>query len=339
MQNKPARPITQTEMDEVYALPYTRQWHPDYDKLGGVPALSEVKFSVTQHRGCFGECAFCAIANHQGRIIQTRSDESILKEIEALTHDEDFKGYISDLGGPTADFTHIQCDKCAKFGTCRDKSCLFPTPCDNLDTSHKHYISLHEKAKKIKGIKKIFIRSGLRYDYILAENNSKFLEYICENNISGQLKIAPEHISSKVLNLMRKPQKEIFEKFIMAYKNINNKLGKKQFLVPYFISSHPGATLDDAIELAEFIRDTGLRPEQVQDFTPTPGSAATCMYYTEINPFTNEKIHVAKSMEERKMQRALLQYFIPKNKELVKKALIKAKRYDLIGVGKKCLVK
>ncbi|MDO4218634.1 MAG: YgiQ family radical SAM protein [Synergistaceae bacterium] len=339
VQNKPARPLTQSEMDEVYALPYTRKWHPDYDKLGGVPALSEVKFSVTQHRGCFGECAFCAIASHQGRIIQSRSDESVLKEIEAMTHDPDFKGYVSDLGGPTADFTHTQCEKCAKYGSCRDKSCLYPVPCENLNTSHEHYISLLEKAKKIPKIKKIFIRSGLRFDYILAENNSKFLEYICENNVSGQLKIAPEHISTKVLNLMRKPQKEIFEKFIMAYKNINNKLGKKQFLVPYFISSHPGSTLEDAIELAEFIRDTGLRPEQVQDFTPTPGSVSTCMYYTGINPFKNELIYVAKSMEERKMQRALLQYFIPENKDLVKKALMKVKRYDLIGAGKKCLVR
>ena len=339
VQNRPARPLTQNEMDEVYALPYTRKWHPDYDNVGGVPALAEVKFSVTQHRGCFGECAFCAIASHQGRIIQSRSDASVLAEIESLTHEPDFKGYISDLGGPTADFTHPQCEKCTKFGACREKSCLFPVPCKNLNTSHSHYISLLERAKKIKGVKKIFIRSGLRFDYILAEKSSAFLEYICENNISGQLKIAPEHASANVLQLMRKPKKQVFEEFAKQYKKINDKLGKKQFLVPYFISSHPGATLEDAIELAEFIRDTGLRPEQVQDFTPTPGSASTCMYYTEIDPFTGEKIYVAKSAEERKMQRALLQYFMPENKDLVKKALIKAKRFDLIGSGKKCLVR
>ena len=339
VQNRPSRPLTTAEMDKVYALPYTRCWHPDYDALGGVPALAEVKFSITSHRGCFGECAFCAIAGHQGRIIQRRSDESIIKEAEAFKKMPDFKGYIHDVGGPTANFMQPACAKQEKSGACSGKSCLFPKPCPSLRADHSTYISLLRKLRALDGIKKVFIRSGVRCDYLLEDKENDFLSELCEHHVSGQLKIAPEHASPKVLELMRKPPKETTLDFMKKYAETNKKLGLKQYLVPYFISAHPGAALDDAVMLAEFIRDTRLRPEQVQDFTPTPGSASTCMYFSGFDPFSGKEIYVAKSTEERKIQRALMQYWLPENEELVRAALIKAGRPDLIGNGEKCLVK
>jgi len=326
-------------MDKIYDLPYTRNWHPDYDAQGGVPALAEVKFSITTHRGCFGECAFCAIAEHQGRIIQRRSDESIIREAEIFKTMPDFKGYIHDAGGPTANFTIPSCAKQCKSGACKDKSCLYPKPCEALHADHSDYINLLRKLRNLDGIKKVFIRSGVRYDYLLADKKSDFLAELCKYHISGQLKIAPEHASPKVLALMRKPPRQVTEEFIKKYRKMNERLGLSQFLVPYFISSHPGAELKDAIALAEFIKDTGLRPEQLQDFTPTPGSASTCMYYSGYDPFTGQKVYVARSAEERKMQRALMQYWMPENAELVRKALITAGRTDLIGYAPNCLVK
>ena len=339
VQNRPSRPLTTAEMDKVYALPYTRCWHPDYDACGGIPALAEVKFSITSHRGCFGECAFCAIAGHQGRIIQRRSDESIISEAESFRNMPDFKGYIHDVGGPTANFMQPACKKQRQSGACGDKSCLFPKPCAALEADHGDYISLLRKLRALDGIKKVFIRSGVRCDYMLADKNNDFLSELCEHHISGQLKIAPEHVSPKVLSLMRKPGREVTLEFMKKYAAVNEKLGLKQFLVPYFISSHPGAALDDAVMLAEFIRDTRLRPEQVQDFTPTPGSAATCMYYSGYDPFSKKEVYFAKSAKERKMQRALMQYWLPENEELVREALIIAGRKDLIGNLPKCLVK
>lgn len=338
VQNRPARALTVAEMDKVYALPYTRRWHPDYDKLGGVPAFSEVKFSITSHRGCFGECGFCAIASHQGRLIQRRSDESILREAVLLTKEPDFKGYIHDVGGPTANFTNPSCPESIKRGACLGRSCLYPEPCRRLRPQHSDYIELLRKVRSLPGIKKVFIRSGVRYDYLLADKKDEFLEELCRYHISGQLKIAPEHVSPEVLKYMRKAPREVTEEFIRRYREMNEKLGMKQFLVPYFISAHPGSTLKAAVELAEFIRDSGLRPEQVQDFTPTPGSMSTCIYYTGLDPLTMEEVYVPKSAEERKMQRALLQYWMPENREYVRKALLKAKRGDLIGRGPRSLI-
>jgi uncharacterized radical SAM protein YgiQ len=339
VQNKPARPLTTKEMDNIYALPYARTSHPDYNKNGGVPALEEVKFSITSHRGCFGECSFCAISSHQGRIIQRRSNDSMIAEAEMFKKASDFKGYIHDVGGPTANFTVPACSKQLKYGACRNKSCLFPEICAQLKIDHTGYTELLQKLRNIEGIKKVFIRSGLRYDYLLADNDSSFLENLCRYHISGQLKIAPEHSSPEVLKLMRKPSAEVTKKFVHKYFAMNKKIGLEQYLVPYFISAHPGSTLKSAIELAEFIRDTELRPEQVQDFTPTPGSVSTCMYWSGIDPFTGTKVYVPTSNEERKMQRALLQYWIPENADMVRKALEKAGRLDLIGNGPKCLVK
>lgn len=338
VQNRPARPLSTGEMDAVYALPYARAWHPDYDAAGGVPALKEVKFSITTHRGCFGECGFCAISSHQGRIIQRRSDESIIKEAELLTRLPDFKGYIHDVGGPTANFTTPQCGDSLRRGACKGRSCLYPRPCGKLRASHEGYIALLRRLRALPRVKKVFIRSGLRYDYILADKKSAFLEELCRWHISGQLKIAPEHVSASVLRYMRKPPREVTEEFLKKYAEINKKLGLKQFLVPYFISAHPGSTLKDAVELAEFIRDSGLHPEQVQDFTPTPGSLSTCIYHTGLDPMTMEKVYVPRGAEERRMQRALLQYWMPENKNYVRKALIKAGRRDLIGRGPKALV-
>jgi len=336
--NRPSRPLTEKEMDVIYGLPYTRMWHPDYEKSGGVPALEEVRFSITSHRGCFGECAFCAISSHQGRIIQRRSDESMIAEAKMYKKMSGFKGYIHDVGGPTANFMSPSCSVQSERGACTGKSCLYPEPCKKLRADHTEYIELLRKLRNIPGIKKVFIRSGLRYDYILADKEGKFLEELCQYHISGQLKIAPEHVSSAVLAFMRKPQQNITMQFMSMYREMNIKLGKKQFLVPYFMSSHPGATLNDAVELAEFVRDSGLRPEQVQDFTPTPGTVSTCMYYTGIDPLTGKELYVPKDYEEKRMQRALLQYWIPENAELVRKALEKAGRRDLIGQGRKCLV-
>ena len=339
VQNRPARPLTQAEMDEVYALPYARAWHPDYDAKGGVPAFDEVRFSIVTHRGCFGACGFCAIASHQGRIIQRRSDESILREAELLTKEPGFKGYINDVGGPTANFTEPSCPDSLKRGSCKGKSCLYPEPCRKLRADHTGYIELLRKIRALPKIKKVFIRSGIRYDYILADKKDDFLEELCRWHVSGQLKIAPEHISPNVLRYMRKPGRAATEEFMRRYAKVNAKLGLKQFLVPYFISAHPGSTLKEAVELAEFIRDSGLRPEQVQDFTPTPGSLSTCIYYTGLDPFTLEEVYVPKGAEERKMQRALLQYWMPENREYVIKALMRAGRRDLIGSGPKCLVR
>jgi uncharacterized radical SAM protein YgiQ len=339
IQNPPAMPLTTSEMDEIYDLPYQRTYHPIYEEAGGVPAIQEVKFSLVSHRGCFGGCSFCAIVSHQGRIIQSRSQESILNEAQILIKLPDFKGYIHDVGGPTANFRMPACKNQADRGTCKGRHCLTPEPCKNLDTNHSDYLSLLRALRKLPGVKKVFIRSGLRYDYLMTAKDEEFLNELCEHHISGQLKIAPEHISQKVLRLMGKAGKDVYMKFANAYQRINKRLGKEQYLVPYFMSSHPGAGLKEAIELAEFIRDLNYRPEQVQDFIPTPGSLSTCMYYTGVNPLTNEKIYVAKDPHEKKLQRALLQYRNPQNYNLVYEALTKANRQDLIGYGPKCLIR
>ena len=337
--NKPSRPLTESELDKVYSYPYAREWHPSYNAAGGVPALSEVKFSITSHRGCFGECSFCAIAFHQGRVIQRRSDESMLLEAKILASMPDFKGYIHDVGGPTANFTVPSCKKQLKEGVCRGKSCLHPAPCKNLEADHSGYIELLRKLRNLQGVKKVFIRSGIRYDYMMLDRENEFLNELCCHHISGQLKIAPEHVSPYVLSLMKKPKREVTEKFVRLYREVNFALGQKQFLVPYFMSSHPGAELKDALLLALYIKESGLRPEQVQDFTPTPGSASTCMYYTGLDPFTGKEVYSAKSYEERRLQRALLQFWILENAPLVKKALEKLDRADLIGKEPECLVR
>ena len=340
VQNAPALPLTTEEMDEIYDLPYQRTYHPMYEKFGGVPAIQEVKFSLVSHRGCFGGCSFCAIVSHQGRIIQSRSQESIINEAKEIIAMPDFKGYIHDIGGPTANFRIQSCQKQSERGTCKAKQCLAPTPCKELITNHTDYLTLLRTLRTLPGVKKVFIRSGLRYDYLMADpNNEEFLQELCEHHISGQLKVAPEHISPKVTNLMGKSGKNVYLKFMKAYKRVNELIGKEQYLVPYFMSSHPGSGLKEAIELAEFIRDLNYRPEQVQDFIPTPGSLSTCIYYTGVNPFTNEKVYVAKDIHEKKMQRGLMQYRDPKNYHLVYEALTKANRQDLIGYGPKCLIR
>lgn len=338
VQNSPAMPLTMEEMDEVYALPYMRTYHPSYEKAGGVPAIEEVKFSLVSQRGCFGGCNFCAIVSHQGRIIQSRSKESIVNEAKILTNLPDFKGYIHDVGGPTANFRTPSCQKQFQRGTCKGKQCLAPKPCKSLIADHSDYIDLLRTLRSLPKVKKVFIRSGIRYDYLM-EAKDDFLKELCEHHVSGQLKIAPEHISEKVIKLMGKSSKAVYINFANAFKKMNEKIGKEQYLVPYFMSSHPGATLKEAIELAEFIRDLNYRPEQVQDFIPTPGSLSTCMYYTGINPLTNEQVYVARDIEEKRMQRALLQYRDPKNYTLVYRALIKAGRDDLIGYAPKCLIR
>ncbi len=339
VQNPPAHLLSTEEMDAVYAFPYPRTYHPMYEEEGGVPAINEVRFSLTSHRGCFGSCSFCAIHYHQGRIIQSRSHESILKEAEILTALPDFKGYIHDVGGPTANFRTPACDQQLVRGACRNRQCLFPAPCPKLRADHSDYISLLRKLRAIPGVKKVFIRSGIRFDYLMADRKSGFLEELCEHHVSGQLKVAPEHVSSRVLSLMGKPGMSVYENFRRAYAAVNEKLGKKQYLVPYFIASHPGATLKDAVELAEYLRDIHFQPEQVQDFIPTPGSLSTCMYYTGLNPFTGEPVPAAKDRKERKMQRVLLQYVEPSNRQAVIEALEIAGRKDLIGTDPKCLVR
>ncbi|WP_094607544.1 hypothetical protein SPSIL_023780 [Sporomusa silvacetica DSM 10669] len=339
VQNPPAMPLSTADMDEIYDLPYQRTYHPSYIAAGGVPAIQEVKFSIVSHRGCYGSCSFCALYAHQGRMIQSRSQESILREAAQIVQLPDFKGYIHDVGGPTANFRQPACEQQADRGTCRGKQCLFPNACKSLNTSHHDYLELLRAIRQIPGIKKVFVRSGLRYDYLLAANDMGFLRELCEHHVSGQLKVAPEHISPKVTNLMGKSGKNTYLKFKKAYEQINIDLGKKQYLVPYFMSSHPGAGLKEAIELAEFLRDTSYRPEQVQDFIPTPGSLSTCMYYTEIHPLTGEKVYVAKNHHDKRLQRALLQYRDPKNYNLVYEALSKAGRQDLIGYEPKCLIR
>ena len=338
VQNVPALPLTQEEMDHVYSLPYTRKWHPMYDVAGGVPALAEVQFSITSHRGCFGSCSFCAITSHQGRIIQNRSHQSILDEAHRMTTMDGFKGYIHDVGGPTANFRHVACDKQLKVGACKGKTCAAPKACPQLNTNHDDYVSILRKVRNVKGVKKVFVRSGLRYDYVLDDNNKEFVRELCEHHVSGQLKVAPEHVSEHVTTIMGKANKSYFLKFKSWFDEANRKLGKQQFLVPYFMSSHPGCTLEDAIELAEFLRDQNMTPEQVQDFIPTPGSLSTAMYYTGINPLTGESVYVAKKGRDKAMQRALMQYKREENYDLVKEALIKANRRDLIGFGPLCLI-
>ncbi len=339
VQNPPQYPLSTETMDLVYRLPYMRTYHPIYENLGGIPAIKEVEFSITSHRGCFGSCSFCALAFHQGRVIQRRSDESIIEEAEKLTKSKDFKGYINDIGGPTANFLEPSCKKQLTYGVCKDRQCLFPSPCPNLVIDHKNYLELLRKVRKIKGIKKVFIRSGIRYDYLIYDKNDEFFNELVKYHISGQLKVAPEHISDKVLKLMGKPSRKVYDRFVQKYNETNKKFGLNQFLVPYLMSSHPGSDMNAAIELAEYIRDMGYNPEQVQDFYPTPGSLSTAMYYTGINPLTLEKVYVPRTQEEKDMQRALLQYRNPKNYNLVYKALKLAHREDLIGYDKKCLIK
>lgn len=338
IQNKPQTPLTEEEMDIVYSLPYARTYHPCYESQGGVPAIREVKFSITSQRGCFGGCSFCALNFHQGRTIRHRSQESIIEEAKLLTTLDDFKGYIHDVGGPTANFRHRACEKQKKLGVCKNKQCLFPTPCKNLKVNHTEYLDLLRKLRKLPKIKKVFIRSGIRFDYLVYDKDPTFFKELCEHHVSGQLKVAPEHINDKVLKLMGKPQNKVYEKFRNKYFKINKEIGKKQFLVPYLISSHPGSDLNIAIELALYIKDMGYTPEQVQDFYPTPGSLSTAMYYTEINPLTGEKVYVPKTYEEKAMQRALLQFSKPENYKLVKKALTLAHREDLIGSSHNCLI-
>lgn len=339
VQNPPAKPLSTEEMDAIYALPYMRTYHPSYEEKGGVPAIAEIKFSLISNRGCFGGCNFCALTFHQGRIIQVRSHESILREAKLLTEDKDFKGYIHDVGGPTANFRQPACEKQLKCGVCKNKQCLFPTPCKNMIADHSDYVSLLRKLRELPKVKKVFVRSGIRFDYLLADPDDTFFKELVEHHISGQLKVAPEHISDAVLSKMGKPENKVYERFTQKYKRLNEKAGKNQFLVPYLMSSHPGSTLKEAIELAEYLRDMGYMPEQVQDFYPTPSTVSTVMYYTGIDPRTKEKVYICKNPHEKAMQRALIQYRNPKNYDLVYEALTKEGRTDLIGFDKKCLIR
>ena len=339
VQNQPAKPLTQEEMDEVYALPYMRNYHPCYEADGGIPAIREIKFSLISNRGCFGACSFCALTFHQGRIIQARSHESLVEEAKLLTEEPDFKGYIHDVGGPTANFRFPACEKQLTKGACPNRQCLFPEPCKNIRADHSDYISLLRKLRSIPKVKKVFIRSGIRFDYVLADKNRAFLRELCEYHVSGQLKVAPEHVADAVLKRMGKPQNSVYMQFVREYKEMNKKIGKEQYLVPYLMSSHPGSTLKEAVELAEYLRDLGYMPEQVQDFYPTPSTLSTCMYYTGLDPRTMEEVYTPHNPHEKAMQRALIQYRNPKNYDLVKEALIKAGRTDLIGFDKKCLIR
>lgn len=339
VQNKPMMPLSTKELDEVYSLPYMRTYHPMYEKDGGVPAISEVKFSITNTRGCYGACNFCALTFHQGRMVTSRSEKSVLDEAKMLTLDPEFKGYIHDVGGPTANFYGPACDKQKEKGTCKLRQCLYPTPCKNLKIDHKRYLRLLQKMREIPKIKKVFIRSGIRYDYLIYDKDIEFFYELAKHHISGQLKVAPEHISDNVLSKMGKPSKEVYDKFSKKFYEINKKIGKEQYLVPYLMSSHPGSTIDDAICLAEYIKQSNLHPEQVQDFYPTPFTISTCMFYTELDPFTLKKVYVPKTYEEKQMQRALLQFNKKENYSLVYKALKLAGREDLIGYDKKCLIR
>ncbi len=339
VQNPPQKPLTTQEMDAIYALPYCRNYHPSYEKLGGVPAIEEVKFSLVSCRGCFGACSFCALTFHQGRIIQARSHESILKEAELMIKDPDFKGYIHDVGGPTANFRFPACEKQLTKGTCPNRQCLYPTPCKNLRADHADYVSLLRKLRKLPGVKKVFVRSGVRFDYLLADKKDTFFKELVQHHISGQLKVAPEHVSDVVLSYMGKPKNAVYNRFVEKYFALNQQYGMKQFLVPYLMSSHPGSTMQEAVKLAEYIRDMGYNPEQVQDFYPTPSTLSTVMYYTGLDPRTMEKVYVPTDPHEKAMQRALIQYRDPKNYYLVREALLKAHREDLIGSGPKCLIR
>ena len=339
VQNPPQEPLTTQEMDDVYDLPYMRTYHPMYEKDGGIDAIKEVKFSLQSCRGCFGGCSFCALTFHQGRIIQARSHESLLKEAELLTKDPDFKGYIHDVGGPTANFRRPACDKQLTHGACRDKQCLFPAPCKNLIADHSDYLSLLRKLRALPGVKKVFIRSGIRFDYLLADKDDSFFRELVKHHVSGQLKVAPEHISDRVLRLMGKPDNAVYERFLDKYFRLCRQEGKEQYVVPYLMSSHPGSTLKEAIELAEYLHRHHLNPEQVSDFYPTPSTISTVMYYTGLDPRTMQPVYVATNPHEKAMQRALIQYRSPKNYDLVHEALVKAGRTDLIGYDKNCLIR
>lgn len=332
VQNPPQEPLSSEELDDVYELSYEGTYHPSYEKDGGVPAIEEVKFSIVANRGCFGGCSFCALTYHQGREVRSRSRESVVREAKHLTERKDFKGYIHDIGGPTANFRRAACKKQQKSGVCKNKDCLYPKPCAQMDIDHSEYLAMLREVRSLDKVKKVFIRSGIRYDYLLAGKDDRFIEELCRHHVSGTLKVAPEHVSNRVLAKMRKPSIEVFLAFSKKYKETNERLGLKQYLIPYFISSHPGSTLEDAVELALFLKKNGFVPDQIQDFYPTPGTLSTCMYYTERDPFTGEKVYVPKDLEEKKMQRALLHFNKPENRELVKKALQKAHREDLIPV-------
>lgn len=331
IQNQPQPPLETQELDDLYELPYEGTYHPSYEVYGGIPAIKEVEFSIISSRGCFGGCSFCALTYHQGRQVRGRSKGSIVREGKKLTTLPGFKGYIHDVGGPTANFRRPSCKKQLTKGVCSHKDCLYPHPCNQLNVDHKEYLSILRELRGIEGIKKVFIRSGIRFDYVMADKNDEFLREVCKYHVSGILKVAPEHVSQRVLSYMHKPEKKVFEAFSKKYKKINEELGLKQYLIPYLISSHPGSTLEDAIELAIFLSDNGFVPDQVQDFYPTPGTLATCMYYTELDPLTMKKVYVAKSMEDKKMQRALIHFNKPENHGIVKAALIKAGREDLFG--------
>ncbi len=338
IQNPPSYPLTQQEFDDVYAMPYMNAWHPSYDALGGVPAFAEIKFSLTSNRGCFGGCSFCALTFHQGRIVQARSHESLVEEAKQMTEQPDFKGYIYDVGGPTANFRRPSCDKQLTKGVCTNKQCLFPKPCVNLKADHSDYVELLRKLRNLPKVKKVFVRSGIRFDYVLADKDDTFMEELCRYHISGQLRVAPEHITDNVLRLMGKPENSVYEAFLKKYTAINKKLGKEQYAIPYLMSSHPGSTLKDAIALAEYIRDLGYMPEQVQDFYPTPSTISTCMYYTGLDPRDMKPVYVTTNPHEKAMQRALIQFKNPANYELVKEALLREHRQDLIGFDKHCLI-
>ncbi|HBE9437624.1 radical SAM protein [Clostridioides difficile] len=339
VQNKPEKPLNREELDEVYGLPYQKTYHPVYEKFGGIPAIEEVKFSIVSSRGCFGSCSFCAITFHQGRAVQSRSEKSIIDEAIGITNLDDFKGYIHDVGGPTANFRRPACNKQITKGACKNRQCLSPSPCKNLDADHSEYLHLLRAVRKLPKIKKVFVRSGIRYDYVMADKNNKFLRELIEHHVSGQLKVAPEHISEEVLKYMQKPAGKTYDKFRQKFFAINEELGKKQYLIPYLMSSHPGSTLNSAIELAEYLRDTHYQPEQVQDFYPTPGTLSTTMFYTGVDPLTMKPVYVPKSKRDKAMQRALLQYRAPRNYDLVYSALVEAGREDLIGFGHRCLIK
>ena len=339
VQNPPSRPLGQEEMDEVYGYPYMRTYHPSYEKDGGVPAIAEVKFSLISNRGCFGGCSFCALTFHQGRILQTRSHESLLDEAVKMTEDPDFKGYIHDVGGPTANFRQPSCDKQLEHGVCKNRQCLYPKPCRNLKADHKDYVRLLRKLREIPKVKKVFIRSGIRFDYVMADPDDTFFRELCAYHVSGQLKVAPEHVSDAVLSRMGKPENKVYQAFVKKYKRINQELGKDQYLVPYLMSSHPRSTLKEAVELAEYLRDLGYMPEQVQDFYPTPSTISTCMYYTGVDPRDMKPVYVPKNPHEKAMQRALIQYRDPKNYDLVLEALKKAGRMDLVGYDRHCLLR
>ena len=339
IQNPPSEPLSMEEMDEIYQYPYMRTYHPSYEALGGVPAVSEIRFSLISNRGCFGGCSFCALTFHQGRIMQVRSHESLLDEAVKITKEKDFKGYIHDVGGPTANFRQPSCEKQMTRGVCKNRQCLFPKPCKNLKVDHSDYVELLRKLRALPGVKKVFIRSGIRFDYVVADQDDTFLRELCQYHVSGQLKVAPEHVSDQVLQKMGKPQNQVYQEFVRKYEKMNQKLHKDQYLVPYLMSSHPGSTLRDAIELAEHIRDLGYMPEQVQDFYPTPSTISTCMYYTGVDPRDMKPVYVPKNPHEKAMQRALIQYRDPKNYDLVMEALKKCGRMDLVGFDRHCLIR